>query len=41
MTRLPFGSTAVTTAGTESWICSERLMSPVPCDDEVELKSCL
>ena len=41
MTRLPFGSTAVTTAGTERLICSERLMSPLPCEADVELKSCL
>src|SRR5271156_1767348 len=40
MTRFPFGSTCVTTAGTDRLICSDRLMSPLPCEAEVELKSC-
>ena len=39
MTRLPFGSTRVTTAATDTWICSERSMSPWPWVEEVEERS--
>ena len=41
ISRFPFGSTWVTTAGTENWICSERSMLPAPWLVEVELKSLL